>query len=53
MQFRKAVMQDVDAILVASQEYIDDNELDPEEVREVVLKDLLGEQFLPIDRSWH
>ena len=50
---RLKLMQDVDAILVASQEYIDDNELDPEEVREVVLKDLLGEQFLPIDRSWH
>jgi hypothetical protein len=50
---RLKLMQDVDAILDASQEYIDDNELDLEEVREVVLKDLLGEQFLPIDRSWH
>ena len=50
---RLKLMQDVDAIFSASQEYINDNELDPEEVREVVLKDLLGEQFLPIDRSWH
>ncbi len=50
---RLKLMQDVDAILAASQEYIDQNDLDPEEVREVVLKDLLGEQFLPIDRSHH
>ena len=50
---RLKLMQDVDLILAASQEYIDDNELDAEEVREVVLKDLLGEQFLPTDRSWH
>jgi hypothetical protein len=50
---RLKLMRDVDAILAASQEYIDQNDLDPEEVREVILQDLLGEQFLPIDRSHH
>ena len=50
---RLKLMQDVDAIVAASQEYIDENDLNPEEVREIVLKDLLGEQFLPVDRSQH
>ncbi len=50
---RLKLMQDVDAILAASKAYIEQNDLDPEEVREVVLRDLLGEQLLPIDRSRH
>ena len=50
---RLKLMQDVDAIVAASQEYIDGNDLNPEEVREIVLKDMLGEQFLPVDRSQH
>ena len=32
---------------------IDAHGLDPEEVREVVLKDIIGEQHLPADRSKH
>jgi len=46
-------MQDVDAIVAASQEYIDENDLNPEEVRDIVLKDMLADQFLPVDRSQH
>jgi hypothetical protein len=50
---RYKLMQDVDAILAASQDMIETNNLDPEDVREVVLKDMLGEQLLPIDRQFH
>lgn len=50
---RYKLMQDVDAILDASRETIETNNLDPEDVREVVLKDMLGEQLLPIDRKFH
>ena len=47
------LMQDVDAVLAASKDTITQNNLDPEEVRNVVLSDMLNEQLLPIDRSLH
>ncbi|MDP6588299.1 MAG: (Fe-S)-binding protein [Alphaproteobacteria bacterium] len=47
---RLKIMQDVDAILADSTDMIVDYGLDPEEVREVVLKDILGEQTLPLGR---
>jgi len=50
---RLKLMQDVDAILAESQAMIDANGLDPEEVREVVIKDMLEDQYLPVDRSRH
>ena len=43
-------MQDVGANLADSTDMIVDYGLDPEEVREVVLKDILGEQTLPLGR---
>lgn len=45
---RLKVMQDVDAILADSAELIALNGLDLEEARDVVLRDLLGEQPLPL-----
>ena len=50
---RYKLMQDVDAILDASRETIERNNLDLETVRDVVLKDMLNEQLLPIDRNLH
>jgi Fe-S oxidoreductase len=50
---RLKTMQDVDAILADSADLIAAHGLDPEEVREVVLHDIIGEQHLPIDRSKH
>jgi heterodisulfide reductase subunit D len=47
------LMQDVDAVLTASKDTITQNNLDPEEVRNVVLNDMLGEQLLPVDRTLH
>ena len=45
---RLKIMQDVDAILADSAELIETNGLDLEEARDVVLRDLLGEQPLPL-----
>jgi Fe-S oxidoreductase len=50
---RLKTMRDVDAILADTADMIDAHGLDPEEVREVVLKDIIGEQHLPADRSKH
>jgi hypothetical protein len=50
---RLKTMQDVDAILADSADLIEAHGLDPEEVREVVLHDIIGEQHLPIDRRKH
>ena len=47
---RLKLMQDADAILADSTDMIADYALDPEEVRAVVLKDILGEQALPLGR---
>ncbi|MCB9929705.1 MAG: (Fe-S)-binding protein [Alphaproteobacteria bacterium] len=46
-------MQDADAILTASADQIRAHGLDPEEVRSVILADMLGDQALPADRSRH
>jgi Fe-S oxidoreductase len=48
---RLKIMQDVEAILADSADVIVDYALDPEEVRAVVLKDILGEQALPLGRG--
>ena len=48
---RLKLMQDVDAILADTSDMIATNGLNPEDVREVVLDDMLGEQHLPIDRE--
>ncbi len=50
---RLKTMQNVDAIVADSAALIDAYELDVDEVREVVVKDMLGEQYLPVDRSLH
>lgn len=50
---RLKTMRDVDAIVADTTDLIDAHGLDPEEVREVVLKDIVGEQHLPADRSKH
>lgn len=50
---RLKLMDDVDAIIAASGELIDAHGLDLEEVREVVLKNILGERHLPVDRALH
>jgi Fe-S oxidoreductase len=50
---RLKLMQDVDAILADTKDMIAHYRLDPEEVRAVVLADMLGDQFLPPDRSKH
>lgn len=41
-------MQDVDAILADSVELIDEYEMRIDDVREVVINELLGEQTLPL-----
>ncbi len=48
---RLKMMQDVDAIIADSTDQIDEYGLDPDEVRDVVLQDLLGEQSFPLDRA--
>ncbi len=48
---RLKLMQDADAILSDSQDLIERHELRLDEVREVVLRDLLGEQPLPLGRE--
>jgi heterodisulfide reductase subunit D len=50
---RLKLMQDVDAVLADAKDMIAQHGLNPEEVREVVLKDMLGEQILPTDRRAH
>jgi len=50
---RYKLMQDVDAILAASKDTIEQNGLDLETARDVVLNGMLGEQLLPIDRTLH
>ena len=50
---RLKLMQDVDTILADSRDMIAQHRLDAEEVREVVLSDMLNDQFLPPDRSKH
>jgi Fe-S oxidoreductase len=44
---RLKLMQDTDAILAEAKDLIDTHNLSLEEVREVVLKDMIGEQYLP------
>ncbi len=44
---RLKLMDDVDAVIAASREMIDAHGLDLEEVREVVLENMLGERHLP------
>ena len=48
---RLKIMQDVDAILADSADLIDTNGLDLEEARDVILRDMLGEQPLPLAAS--
>jgi heterodisulfide reductase subunit D len=50
---RLKMMRDVDAILADTADLIATYRLDPEEVREVVLKDIIGDQHLPLDRNAH
>jgi hypothetical protein len=50
---RYKLMQDVDAILAASKDMIEQNGLDLETARDVVLNGMLGEQLLPTDRTLH
>jgi heterodisulfide reductase subunit D len=47
---RLKLMQDVDAILLHAAPLIEGNGLDLDEARDVVLRDMLGEQPLPLDR---
>ena len=48
---RLKIMQDVDAILADSADLIETNGLDLEEARDVILRDMLGEQPLPLVAS--
>jgi len=50
---RLKAMQDVDAILADSAEMIRLHGMDAQEVREVVIADMLNDQMLPIDRREH
>jgi len=50
---RLKTMQDVDAILDDTADMIALNKLSLEDVRAVVAADMLGEQFLPVDRAEH
>jgi ferredoxin len=50
---RLKLMGDVDAILHDSADMIALHGLDLDEVREVVLSDMLGERMLPVDRATH
>ncbi len=45
---RLKLMQDVDAILADTVELIDEYEMRIDDVREVVINELLGEQTLPL-----
>jgi hypothetical protein len=48
---RLKIMQDVDTVIAASHDMIADHDLDLDDVRAVVLKDMLGEQSLPLGRG--
>jgi len=48
---RLKLMRDVDAIMADAADLIAHYRLDPEEVRDVILADVLGEQFLPVGRA--
>lgn len=48
---RLKIMQDVDAILQDSAGLIEANDLDLDEVRDVILRDMIGEQPLPLGRT--
>jgi heterodisulfide reductase subunit D len=48
---RLKMMQDVDAIIADSTAQIDEYGLDHDEVRDVVLQNILGEQSLPLNRA--
>ncbi|NQW01049.1 MAG: (Fe-S)-binding protein [Rhodospirillales bacterium] len=50
---RLKLMQDVDAVIADTTDMIEAHGLDLEEVRDVVLKDMLEDQYLPLDRSLH
>jgi hypothetical protein len=50
---RLKAMRDVDAILADTAAMIETHGLDPEEVREVILADIIGDQSLPVDRRAH
>jgi heterodisulfide reductase subunit D len=45
---RLKIMQDVDAILQDSAALIETNGLDLDEARDVIMRDMLGEQPLPL-----
>ena len=47
------LMQDADAIVTASQDMIETHGLDPEQVRDIVVADMLGDQRLPAKRELH
>ena len=50
---RMKLMQDADAIMAEAKDMIALHGLNPEEVRDVILADILGEQRLPRDRTSH
>jgi heterodisulfide reductase subunit D len=50
---RLKLMQDVDAIVADTKDMIELHNLDPEEVRDVILRDILEDQMLPLDRNQH
>jgi heterodisulfide reductase subunit D len=47
---RLKIMQDVDSILLDARTLIETNGLDLDEARDVILRDMLGEQPLPLGR---
>ena len=47
------LMQDADAIVAASKAMIETHGLDVEQVRDVVVADMIGDQLLLVDRSRH
>ena len=47
------LMQDADAILAASKDLIETHGLNPEQVRDIVISDMLGDQTLPVKRELH
>jgi heterodisulfide reductase subunit D len=48
---RLKIIQDVDAILLDTASQIETNGLDLDEARDVILRDMLGEQPLPLGRD--
>lgn len=50
---RMKLMQDADAIMADARDMIETHGLNADEVREVILSDIIGEQKLPRDRSRH